>query len=88
MHEIPSILTANTYFWRPAGSASGRRANERRRHAEVAAFVTAHETALQAADVTIDFDYSESCRNVYKHCRVTRNGRRSNIMAVRKAIGS
>ena len=31
---IPDIITANTYFWTPGGSASSRRSNERRRTAE------------------------------------------------------
>lgn len=29
--SIPDIISANTYFWTPGGSASGRRSNERRR---------------------------------------------------------
>ena len=38
--------------------------------------------------IEIDFSYSESCRNVYKTCKITRNGKRSNITAVRKALGT
>jgi hypothetical protein len=85
--RIPDILTANTYFWSPSSHASGRRSNEDRRNGEVAAFIAANKEALDAAGIVIDFDYSESCHNVYKRCQITRNGKRSNITAVRKALG-
>jgi len=85
--QIPYIMTANTYFWTPAGSASGRRSNEKRRNAEVQAFIEKYREQLEAAGIEIDFDYNESCRNVYKRCRITRNGKRSNIRAVKKALG-
>lgn len=84
--NIPEILTANTYFWTPSGSASGRRSNERRRIGEVTAFVEANAAALAAAGIEIEFGYSESCHNVYKRCCITRHGKRSNITAVRKAL--
>jgi hypothetical protein len=84
---IPSILTANTYFWAPGSSASHRRNNEARHNAEVERFIQANQAALEAAGVVINFSYSESCHNVYKHCEITRNGKRSNITAVRKALG-
>jgi hypothetical protein len=85
--SIPDILTANTYFWRPASTASGRRNNEARRNGEVASFIAANKAALDAAGIVIEFSYSESCHNVYKTCSITRNGKRSNITAVRKALG-
>lgn len=84
---IPSILTANTYYWNPAGSASGRRSNEKRHNSDVARFIAANRESLDAAGIVIKFDYSESCHNVYKTCTITRNGKRSNITAVRKALG-
>lgn len=86
-NTIPTIMTANTYFWKPSMSASGRRSNEDRRNREVAEFISANKAALDAAGIVIDFEYSESCRNVYKQCSITRNGKRSNITAVRKALG-
>ena len=86
--RIPDILTSNTYFWTPSSSASGRRSNEQRRNREVAAFIEANLPALEAADIVIDFSYSESCHNVYKRCHITRNGKRSNITAVRKALSN
>jgi len=86
--NIPEILTANTYFWSPGGSASSRRSNEKRRNGEVAHFIAANQGDLNAAGIEIDFSYSESCRNVYKTCKITRNGKRSNITAVRKALGT
>lgn len=85
--HIPEILTANTYFWTPAGSASSRRSVEKRRNNEVAQFIEANQEALNAAGIEINFSYSESCKNVYKSCKITRNGKRSNITAVRKALG-
>jgi hypothetical protein len=39
--ELPAILTANTYFWNPAGSAQQRRNNETRRLLEVQDFLSA-----------------------------------------------
>jgi hypothetical protein len=85
--ELPAILTANTYFWRPGSSASQRRANERRRIAEVQAFLDRHAAALQAAGITVHFEYSESCSHVYKRLEIYRNGKRSNIRALKKALG-
>jgi hypothetical protein len=84
--EIPAILTAKTYFWSPATCANMRRRNEARRRDEVESFIAANHEKLEAAGVTIDFSYSESCHNVYKTCEIRRNGKRSNITAVRKAL--
>ena len=85
--EIPEIMTANTYFWSPSGNASSRRRNEARRNGEVSDFLAAHADELRASGVEVDFSYSESCAHVYKRCAVTRDGKRSNITAVRKALG-
>ena len=85
--SIPEILTAKTFFWTPGRHASERRSNEARRNGEVADFIAANQAALDTAGVVIDFSYSESCSNVYKTCRITRNGKLSNITAVRKALG-
>ncbi len=85
--SIPDILTANTYFWSPAGSASGRRSNEKRHNGEVERFIQANRVALDAAGITIRFDYSESCSHVYRTFKVFRNGKKSNITAIYKALG-
>ena len=37
--QVPDILKANVYFWRPGGSASWRRSNEERRNSELAGFM-------------------------------------------------
>ena len=37
--EVPEILKANTYFWRPGSNASWRRRNEERRNAELEDFM-------------------------------------------------
>lgn len=85
--SIPSILTANTYYWRPSLTASGRRNNERRHNDTVSAWLTANADALASAGIVVKFDYSESSGHVYKHIAVFRHGKRSNITAVRKALG-
>lgn len=83
---IPEILTANTYYWTPATHAASRRRNEQRHAAEVESFIAAYRAVLDAAGIAIEFSYSESCNHVYKTCKITRNGKRSNITAVRKAL--
>jgi hypothetical protein len=85
--EIPAIMTANTYFWRPGSSASQRRANEKRYAAEVQAFLDRHAEALAAAGISVEFSYWESCNHVYKRLEIYRNGKRSNIRALKKALG-
>lgn len=85
--ELPAILTANTYFWSPSGSASGRRSNESRHTAEVQRFLDANAEALQAAGITVEFSYSESCHNVYKSLSVYKNGVKKDIRALKKALG-
>jgi hypothetical protein len=89
-------MTANTYFWSSSGSASSRRSNEQKRLDEVKAFlvnngfVTAEEGNSVTGErdgLTVAFSYSESCRNVYKHLTITRNGKRSNITALKKLLG-
>ena len=87
MSSIPEILTAKCYFWSPASNAAGRRHNEKRRATEVADFIDANKAALKAAGIEINFSYGETCKNVYKSCSITRNGKRSNITAVKKALG-
>lgn len=84
---LPEILTANTYYWRPASNASSRRANEKRHAETVQRFLDAHADAIRAAGLTVEFSYSESCNNVYKRCEITRNGKKSNITALKKALG-
>ena len=84
---LPEILTANTYYWRPASSASSRRSNERRHTETVQRFLDTHADALTAAGIEVEFSYSESCNNVYKKLGVYRNGKKSNITALKKALG-
>jgi len=74
--NIPAIVTANTYFWRPAGRASDRRANEQRHRETVERFLE----EIKNVPMACSFDYSESCKNVYKTFSVYRpDGRKSNI---------
>jgi uncharacterized FlaG/YvyC family protein len=85
--ELPAILTANTFYWRPGRTARERRANEQRHYAEVEAFLEAHKEILQTAGIEVQFSYSESCNHVYKHIRVYQNGVRKDIRALKKALG-
>lgn len=85
--EIPAIMTANTYYWRPASGASARRANEKRHADTVQRFLDTHAAALEAAGISVEFSYSESCNNVYKRLEIYRNGKKSNITALKKALG-
>jgi arsenate reductase-like glutaredoxin family protein len=39
VEDIPTILTANTYFWSPAGDSRSRRGNENRRMDEIWEFM-------------------------------------------------
>lgn len=92
--QEPKVLTAKCYFWSPGGAASQRRNAEKARLGEVAEFfgeigmtVTEHTDGHVIANrdgVVARFDYSESCHNVYKTLEITRNGKRSNITALRK----
>lgn len=75
--NIPSIVTAKTYFWSPEGSASGRRYKEKRRQEEIDEF--AEEVMKVVPTVKIEGSYSESCRNVYKSMTYYVNGRRTNL---------
>jgi hypothetical protein len=84
---LPEILTANTYFWRPAASASGRRSNERRHSQEVLNWLNQHKDELDQAGITVDFTYSESCHHVYKSLTIYQYGRRVNINALKKLTG-
>lgn len=92
--QIPSILTANTYFWTPSTNASDRRKNEEKKLNEVASFfetlgfeVSNTDRVIAKKDeLEVVFSYSESCKNVYKHLSVTRNGKNSNITAIKKLI--
>ena len=85
--ELPAILTANTYHWTPSGTASGRRSNEKRHAAEVQRFLDQHADAINAAGLSIEFSYSESCNNVYKHLEIYQNGVKKDIRALKKALG-
>lgn len=91
--QEPSILTANTYFWSPGRNAGSRRSAEERNLSNVAEFfrkigmeVTEEgDSVIGKKDgIVARFTYSESCKNVYKHLHITRNGKNSNITALCK----
>lgn len=63
--DLPSLFTANCYFWSPQGSASGRRSNERRHEATIKDFFAL--VLVPTADGS--GVYYETCGNVYKSIR-------------------
>jgi hypothetical protein len=86
----PTFLTANVYFWSPAGSAAQRRRNEDNRHAEFTAWLESLGfTCVRRGDTTCavhpdgrsaDLVYRESVNHVYRTLQVyNAKGRRSNI---------
>ena len=87
---IPSIISANTYFWKASGSSSQRRSNEERHANTVRDFFTSQGFEEKSAgvyvkgDAVAEFSYSESCKNVYKHFSVAIKGKRSNIRGLAK----
>jgi hypothetical protein len=74
--SIPSIVTANTYFWSSSVSASSRRRNEDRRQTIIDEFC-ARVNAVPGVEAS--GSYAESCRNVYKLMSYTINGRNTNL---------
>ena len=97
MKSLPNILTANTYFWASSSTANGRRKNEERNISTVVSFfpelgfdVSHDNDTVKATNGTINvrFHYSESCKNVYKSLEVTKNGKRSNITAIKKLLAN
>ena len=64
--DVPMVVTANVYFWRPAGKADGRRSNEKRRQAEINGFCEAVE---RIPTILAEGSYSESCNHVYRTMR-------------------
>lgn len=90
----PSILTANTYYWSPNGTASGRCSNEERKTNDVAAYLKSlgfqitkqdsNNVLAENGEIEVHFHYSESCRNVYKSLCIFKGGKKSNITALRK----
>lgn len=92
---IPTILTANTFFWTPSASANGRRSNEQKRQDEVKAFfeyigleteVNGDSVTGKNAEIEATFTYSESCKNVYKNLTIYKNGKKPNISAIKKLL--
>lgn len=91
--QEPAILTANTYFWSPGSIAGTRRRNEAQQFSIVASFFeaigmkvtrTGHSVIGQKDDIVAEFQYRETCSTVYKSLEVVRNGKRSNIITLRK----
>lgn len=94
----PAILTANTFYWNSASTASNRRNNEEKHKKKVASYLEAigfiitdkdssNVTAING-NVEVRFHYSESANNVYKSLAVMKDGKKSNILTVRKIANS
>lgn len=94
MQELPTILTANTYFWSPAYSASQRRRNEDLRNGQVADFFRnigfeveqSNGVRARSGKIEVTFSYSETCKNVYRHLSVYKDGKKSNVSAIKKLL--
>jgi hypothetical protein len=93
--QIPTILTANTYFWKPAASANQRRSSEKQKKAMVASFLEAIGMTVtiledrvigEGSGLLVVFHYSESTKNIYKSLTVKRGDKNSNITAIRKIV--
>ena len=89
----PSILTASVYFWKGRGNASSRRRSEEQRISEVACWFRALGMDTEEFSsgcrgtlgaIVAEFQYSESCANVYRHLCVKVAGQRSNLTTLRK----
>ena len=93
----PEILTASCYFWKPGCNASSRRNNEKRRQSEVGRFFEAIGLSVafagdrvtgESEEILAEFEYSETCKNVYKSLSVCRKvkgeWKKSNITALRR----
>ena len=72
--DIPNILRANTYFWHPSNSASGRRANEAKREDEMRSFMidnseeaTFKLNLIFSADLKVDEKILVYYRGAYLH---------------------
>ena len=99
----PAILSQNTFYWKPDATASGRHHNEKKRLAEVAAYLRAvgFEITEESSEVAsgavvsgtkgkceVRFTYAETCSNVYKKFVVEVDGVTKDIRAFRKAVNA
>lgn len=93
--NAPAILSANTYFWTPAGSADSRRRSEDAKLSSVERYLESHKFATKRTPehvyatghgLEIDFYYSESAKNVYKSLSILRDGKKSNVSSLVKVI--
>jgi hypothetical protein len=89
----PTIVTANTYFWSPATTASVRRRNEVRHSRAVAHWF--RSLGMNVIEMTgfvggtighiaAEFSYGESCSCVRRAFSVTVAGELSNVTTLRK----
>lgn len=89
---IPSILTANCYFWTPGQRSHERTYNEKRHQNTVAEFfeslgfeverLSGQTMNAKKGCIEVQFYYYESTRNVYKSFTVYRDGKKSNISII------
>lgn len=101
--EIPSIITANTFYWKPQTAADSRRRKESQHLATVKTFLTnlgftctlqehsksvSGQTTFQGKLVEVHFTYRESTKNVYKSFTVWYGGKNSNITIVKKMVAA
>ena len=94
----PGVLTANCYFRKPAANAGQRRKNEQKQIEVVCDFFKSLGFDIKTdgfsvcdakiGNIEVHFSYSESCKNVYKTFSVYKDGKKSNILTIRKLIKS
>lgn len=91
--DEPTVLTAKTYFWRPAGTSSGRRANEKRRAEEVGEWLEHYGFTedgngawCRPDGIVVRFAYTESCHHVYKNLQIDGGGRKHNLTWLRNRL--
>lgn len=94
----PTVLGANTFYWKPSPSASSRRSREIRNRNQVEEYLLSlgfeHDPdggfkyvvngGYKGKAVYVNFKYSESCSNVYKSLTVMWGDNNSNITTIRK----
>ncbi len=69
----------NAYFWSPEGCAGGRRAKEKQYSREIEWTEGGHEWTARTS-------MEQSCKNVYFRTEYTRDGKKTNLTAVRNSL--
>lgn len=88
----PSILFANTFNWKSEMKAERRRSKETYYAEQVLEFFTLLKfdvkndnniVVAKFENIVVEFSYRETAKNVYKHLKITNNGKKSNITIIK-----